>query len=247
MKFSENWLRSLVDIAVDRDALVHKLTMSGLEVEGVEPLGAALDGVVVAEIVGCEKHPNADKLRVCDVSIDGGEKLQIVCGAPNARVGLKAPLARIGANLPNGIEIRQAALRGVRIATGSDVTGIIGLDVRSSSGVVLDDLSVVGNSWGIRLQDVTDSTLRDSELTGNALGLEVRSAASGVVISGNQIHDNDRFWATDRSGTGIALTNAIGPITISGNGIHRNRLPSASPEDGVGIEEDEAFGHTGII
>ena len=113
MKFSENWLRSLVDIAVDRDALVHKLTMSGLEVEGVEPLGAALDGVVVAEIVGCEKHPNADKLRVCDVSIDGGEKLQIVCGAPNARVGLKAPLARIGANLPNGIEIRQAALRGV--------------------------------------------------------------------------------------------------------------------------------------
>jgi phenylalanyl-tRNA synthetase beta chain len=112
MKFSENWLRSLVDIAADRDALVHRLTMSGLEVEGVEPVGAALDGVVVAEIVGCEKHPNADKLRVCEVAA-GGEKLQIVCGAPNARVGLKAPLAKIGAKLPNGIEIRQAALRGV--------------------------------------------------------------------------------------------------------------------------------------
>ncbi|HEY6893976.1 MAG TPA: phenylalanine--tRNA ligase subunit beta, partial [Rhodanobacteraceae bacterium] len=112
MKFSENWLRQLVDIKADRDTLVHRLTMSGLEVEGIEPLGAALDGVVVAEIVGCEKHPNADKLRVCDVSI-GGEKLQIVCGAPNARVGLKAPLAKIGAMLPNGIEIRQAALRGV--------------------------------------------------------------------------------------------------------------------------------------
>jgi len=112
MKFSENWLRSLVDIAADRDTLVHRLTMAGLEVEGVEPVGAALDGVVVGEIVGCEKHPNADKLRVCQVAA-GDATLQIVCGAPNARVGLKAPLARVGAKLPNGIEIKQAALRGV--------------------------------------------------------------------------------------------------------------------------------------
>lgn len=112
MKFSENWLRSLVDINADRDALVHRLTMSGLEVEGVEPLGAALDGVVVAEIVGCDKHPNADKLRVCEVAT-GNAKVQIVCGAPNARIGLKAPLAKIGTKLPNGVEIKQAALRGV--------------------------------------------------------------------------------------------------------------------------------------
>jgi phenylalanyl-tRNA synthetase beta chain len=112
MKFSETWLRQLVDIPVDRDALVHRLTMSGLEVEGVEPIGAALDGVVVAEIVGCEPHPNADKLRVCQVAT-GQSTVQIVCGAPNARVGLKAPLATIGAKLPNGMEIKQAALRGV--------------------------------------------------------------------------------------------------------------------------------------
>ena len=112
MKFSENWLRSLVDIPVDRDALVHRLTMSGLEVEGVEPIGAALDGIVVAEILSCEPHPNADKLRVCKVAA-GKDTLQIVCGAPNARAGLKAPLATIGAKLPNGVEIKQAALRGV--------------------------------------------------------------------------------------------------------------------------------------
>src|SRR5579862_355259 len=112
MKFSETWLRSLVDIAADRDALVHRLTMAGLEVEGVEPIGASLDGVVVAEIIGCEKHPNADKLRVCQVAT-GDATLQIVCGAPNARVGLKAPLAKIGATLLNGVEIQQAALRGV--------------------------------------------------------------------------------------------------------------------------------------
>ena len=113
MKFSENWLRQLVDIPVDRDALVHRLTMSGLEVEGVEPVGATLDGVVVAEIVGCEPHPNADKLRVCQVVTGQSNTVQIVCGAPNARVGLKAPLATIGAKLPNGMEIKQAALRGV--------------------------------------------------------------------------------------------------------------------------------------
>jgi len=113
MKFSENWLRELVDIPVDREALVHRLTMSGLEVEGVEPLGAALDGVVVAEIIACEQHANADKLRVCKVAAGKGSTLQIVCGAPNARVGLKAPLATIGSKLPNGVEIKQAALRGV--------------------------------------------------------------------------------------------------------------------------------------
>ena len=113
MKFSENWLRELVDIPVDRDTLTHRLTMAGLEVEGVEPIGAALDGVVVAEIVGCEPHPNADKLRVCKVATGTNESVQIVCGAPNARVGLKAPLATIGATLPNGVEIKQAALRGV--------------------------------------------------------------------------------------------------------------------------------------
>ena len=112
MKFSENWLRQLVDIKADHDTLVHRLTMSGLEVEGVEPVGTSLDGIVVAEIVGCGKHPNADKLRVCEVDA-GSEKLTIVCGAPNARAGLKAPLAKIGAKLPNGAEIRQAALRGI--------------------------------------------------------------------------------------------------------------------------------------
>ena len=113
MKFSENWLRELVDIADGREVLMHRLTMAGLEVEGVEPLGGALDGVVVAEIVGCETHPDADKLRVCKVAVGSGDPLTIVCGAPNARLGLKAPLATIGTTMPNGVQIRKAALRGV--------------------------------------------------------------------------------------------------------------------------------------
>jgi phenylalanyl-tRNA synthetase beta chain len=148
MKFSENWLRSLVDIAADGDTLVHRLTMAGLEVEGVEPVGASLDGVVVGEIVGCEKHPNADKLRVCQVAA-GDATLQIVCGAPNARVGLKAPLARVGAKLPNGTEIKQAALRGVEsngmlcsakeLGIDADASGLMELSPDAPVGETLEN------------------------------------------------------------------------------------------------------------
>jgi phenylalanyl-tRNA synthetase beta chain len=112
MKFSEAWLRELVDVPVTRDELAHRLMMCGLEVESVEVIGEGLDGVVIGEIVAAEQHPNADRLRVCSVDV-GGERLQIVCGAPNARVGLKAPLAKIGAVLPGGLEIQAAKLRGV--------------------------------------------------------------------------------------------------------------------------------------
>ncbi|WP_445146271.1 phenylalanine--tRNA ligase subunit beta [Dyella sp. Tek66A03] len=113
MKFSENWLRELVEIQADRAVLAHALTMAGLEVEELTPLGDGLDGVVVAEIIGAEKHPEADRLQVCKVSVGQGEPLQIVCGAPNARVGLKVPLATVGATLPGGIAIKAAKLRGV--------------------------------------------------------------------------------------------------------------------------------------
>ena len=112
MKLSENWLRELVEIPVGRDELAHRLTMSGLEVEDIQILGQGLDGVFVAEIVAAEKHPDADKLKVCKVDIGRGEPLQIVCGAPNARVGLKAPLATVGARVGE-ISIKAAKLRGV--------------------------------------------------------------------------------------------------------------------------------------
>ena len=113
MKFSENWLRELVAIDADRATLVHALTMAGLEVEEVTPLGEHLDGVVVGEIVEAVKHPEADRLQVCKVDAGQGEFLQIVCGAPNARVGIRVPLAKVGAKLPNNIDIKAAKLRGV--------------------------------------------------------------------------------------------------------------------------------------
>ena len=113
MKFSENWLRTLVDPPADRAELARRLTMAGLEVESVEPLGHGLDHVLVARIDECTPHPNADRLRVCKVDVGGAVRHQVVCGAPNARVGLVAPLARVGAALPNGMVIQPAKIRGV--------------------------------------------------------------------------------------------------------------------------------------
>ena len=144
MKFSENWLREFVPIKADRDELCQRLTMAGLEVEGVEPIGAALEGVVVAQIVGCEAHPNADKLRVCQVSVGAGESVQIVCGAPNARAGLKAPLATIGAVLSSGIQIKKAALRGVESQGMLCSAKELGIDADASGLMELPDDAPVG-------------------------------------------------------------------------------------------------------
>jgi phenylalanyl-tRNA synthetase beta chain len=111
MNVPENWLRDFVPITVKTEKLVDLLTMSGLEVESCAPVAPAFSGVVVGEILTVERHPNADKLTVCTVST-GKEKLRVVCGAPNARVGMRAPLALIGARLKD-LEIKKSNLRGV--------------------------------------------------------------------------------------------------------------------------------------
>jgi phenylalanyl-tRNA synthetase beta chain len=112
MKFSEQWLRGWVSPQVSRDDLVARLSMAGLEVDSVTPVAGAFNGVVVGEVLTTEQHPDADKLRVCQVS-DGNETFQVVCGAPNVRPGLKIPFAKIGAQLPGDFKIKKAKLRGV--------------------------------------------------------------------------------------------------------------------------------------
>lgn len=112
MKISEQWLREWVSPAMSTEELAHQITMAGLEVDAIEPVAAAFSGVVVAEILSAVPHPDADKLRVCEVNT-GQETLQVVCGAPNARVGLKVPLACVGAELPGDLIIKRAKLRGV--------------------------------------------------------------------------------------------------------------------------------------
>ncbi len=113
MQFSEQWLRTFVDPQLDSADLGHLLTMAGLEVEEAEPAAPAFSGVVVAQIVEAERHPNADKLKLCKVDVGTGEPLQIVCGAPNAAAGMKVPCAKVGAVLPGDFAIKPAKLRGV--------------------------------------------------------------------------------------------------------------------------------------
>lgn len=112
MKFSEQWLREWVNPAIDTETLCEQLTMAGLEVDGVEPAAPDFSGVVIGEILEAEQHPNADKLRLCAVST-GENTHQIICGAPNARKGIKVAVAEVGAVLPGNFKIKRAKLRGV--------------------------------------------------------------------------------------------------------------------------------------
>ncbi len=113
MKISENWLRTWVNPAIDSDTLSDQLTMLGLEVDELAPVAKPFTGVVIGEVLTVEQHPDADRLRVTTVNIGSGEPLQIVCGAPNVRVGMKAPVATIGAVLPGDFKIKKGKLRGV--------------------------------------------------------------------------------------------------------------------------------------
>ena len=112
MKFSELWLREWVNPALDSAALSEQITMAGLEVDGVDPVAGAFHGVVVGEVVECGQHPNADKLRVTKINTGGDRLLDIVCGAPNCRKGLKVAVATVGAVLPGDFKIKAAKLRG---------------------------------------------------------------------------------------------------------------------------------------
>ena len=113
MRVSLNWLKDYVDVELKPQDLAHLLTMSGLEVEGLEPLGRSLEGIAVAEILAVKPHPNADRLYICEVDT-GREHVPVVCGAPNARAGVLAPLAPPGTRLPGGMVIKESMIRGER-------------------------------------------------------------------------------------------------------------------------------------
>ncbi|XFC39869.1 phenylalanine--tRNA ligase subunit beta [Stenotrophomonas indicatrix] len=145
MKFSENWLRSHVPTTASRDELSAVLTAIGLEVEDVTALGDGLQHVVVARIVEAERHPEADRLQVCKVDAGQAELLQIVCGAPNARPGLVAPLAMVGAQIGE-LKIKPAKLRGVESNGMLCSAKELGLDNDASGLLELPDDAPVGQT-----------------------------------------------------------------------------------------------------
>ena len=165
MKFSEKWLREWVDPSMDTDELAHRLTMIGHEVDGLEPQGESLAGVVVGEVLEAGRHPDADRLSVCKVSAGDGEPLEVVCGAPNVRVGMKSPFAPAGTKLPNGVKLRKAKIRGV-VSNGMLCSAIeLGLGDESDGIVELADDAPVGQPLVEHL-DLPDVSF-DLDLTPN--------------------------------------------------------------------------------
>jgi phenylalanyl-tRNA synthetase beta chain len=164
MKFSVNWLREFVDLPNDIDKLANLLTMAGVEIEAIEQRGTQIDQVIVAQITASSRHPNADRLSVCEVDDGSGTKRQIVCGATNYKVGDKVPLALPGAKLPNGLEIKKSKLRGVD-SEGMLCSPIeLGMGADASGLLILSPAEKVGTPIG----DVFESdTILDVEITPN--------------------------------------------------------------------------------
>ncbi len=155
MQFSEHWLRTFVDPSMNSKELAHLLTMSGLEVESRDPVAPEFSGVVVGEVLSVARHPNADRLNVCEVDVGAGTHLKIVCGAPNVAAGMKVPCARIGATLPGEsadkpFVIKAAKMRGEEsqgmlcsareLGLSEDHAGLLALDVSAEVGRDVRDL-----------------------------------------------------------------------------------------------------------
>jgi phenylalanyl-tRNA synthetase beta chain len=150
MKFSVNWLHEFVDLPKNPEEIAELLTRAGIETKNIETRGASIDNVIVSQIRASSRHPNADRLTVCEVDDGSGAKRQIVCGATNYKVGDKIPLALPGAKLPNGTEIRKSKLRGVEsegmlcspieLGLGEDASGLLILSPDAKVGAPIGDL-----------------------------------------------------------------------------------------------------------
>ena len=149
MRVPISWLKDYVDFTDTPKGLADKLTFSGLEVEGIETVGCNAPGVVVGEILKVDRHPNADKLTLCTVNFGAGQ-LVVVCGAPNVRVGLKAPFAPSGVTLPNGLTLKKAKIRGVvsegmlcaadELGLSTDHSGLVELDAQWAPGTPIAEI-----------------------------------------------------------------------------------------------------------
>ncbi|KLJ01102.1 phenylalanine--tRNA ligase subunit beta [Luteimonas sp. FCS-9] len=181
MKFSENWLRQHVRTDASREDLAATLTAIGLEVEDIVPLGGALDGVVVARIVSADRHPEADRLQVCQVDAGGAEPLQIVCGAPNARPGLVAPLATIGTRVGE-LTIQAARLRGVASNGMLCSAKELGIDADASGLLELPEDAPVGRPLADYL-GLPDATIELKLTPNRADCFSVRGIAFDVAAA----------------------------------------------------------------
>ncbi len=165
MNISTRWLREWVDPKVSDTELSEKLTMTGLEVERVAPVAPPFAGLVVGIVISCVKHPNADKLSLCEVDIGDDSNLQIICGAPNVRKGLKVVVAKVGSVLPNNLKIKKAKLRGVESRGMICSEAEMGLSDCHDSIMELDASAVLGEN--VRTCLDLDDNIIELDLTPN--------------------------------------------------------------------------------
>ena len=165
MKLNENWLRQWVSPDLDIQGIGHALTMAGLELDSIESLSVPLKKVVVGQIESLDPHPDADRLRVCQVNVGSKARLQIVCGAANAAAGMKVPVALVGAELPGGLVIKRAALRGVESAGMLCASAELGLAEESSGLLELPADAPLGQSI-VQFLELDDHAL-EVDLTPN--------------------------------------------------------------------------------
>lgn len=165
MKFNQSWLREWVNPTVDAEQLAHQITMAGLEVDDISAVAGQFNGVKVGKVVACEQHPDADKLRVTKVDVGEAELLDIVCGAPNCREGIKVAVATVGATLPGDFKIKKAKLRGQPSHGMLCSFSELGIDVDSSGIIELSDDAAIGDDLRHFLD--LDDVITEVDLTAN--------------------------------------------------------------------------------
>ena len=205
MKFFVNWLGEFVDLPEDPEEIADLLTRAGVETKNIETRRAEIDNVIVSQITASSRHPNADRLTVCEVNDGSGTKRQIVCGATNYKVGDKVPLALPGAKLPNGTEIRKSKLRGVE-SEGMLCSAIeLGLGQDASGLLILSPEAKIGAPIG----DVFPSeTILDVEITPNRGDLlsHFGLAREIAALTGNKIKSTPREAKIDIRKTGVTIS-----------------------------------------
>src|SRR5580704_9065475 len=239
MKFSVNWLREFVDLPKNPEEIADLLTRAGVETKGIETRGAKIDNVIVSQITASSRHPNADRLTVCEVDDASGTKRQIVCGATNYKVGDKVPLALPGAKLPNGAEIRKSKLRGVEsegmlcsaieLGLGSDAAGLLILSPEAKVGAPISDL-------------FPRDTILDVEITPNRGDLlsHFGLAREIAALTGKKLKSTARESKIPVKKTGVNITSTRECPFFSGRKID-NVMVGPSPQwlrakiEGVGV------------
>ena len=205
MKFSVNWLAEFVDLPEDPEEIADLLTRAGIETKNIETRGAKIDNVIVSQITASSRHPNADRLSVCEVNDGSGTKRQIVCGASNYKVGDKVPLALPGAKLPNGTEIRKSELRGVEsegmlcsaieLGLGEDAAGLLILSPEAKIGVPIGDVFP-----SEMILDVEITPNRGDLLSHFGLAREI------AALTGNKLKSTPREAKIDIRKTGVTIS-----------------------------------------